>query len=188
MVHIYGHSWPIRWGNEGEEKMIKVYSNCTEAELWVNDKSYGIRKRNSQDFPAAGLRWNVVLNKGINRVRVAAKKDKVTARDSISFQYQTDKWSKPAKLIIEKIKQENDEATIQVRLVDDKNIQCLDAANWLRFGLTGDGKLIDNMGTAAGSRYSQLYNGRAIIKVKLNNGHSVISAKVDTVPVVFLNL
>ena len=28
MVHIYGHSWPVRWGNEGEEKMVKVYSNC----------------------------------------------------------------------------------------------------------------------------------------------------------------
>jgi beta-galactosidase len=20
MVHLYGHSWPIRWGTEGEEK------------------------------------------------------------------------------------------------------------------------------------------------------------------------
>jgi beta-galactosidase len=20
MVHIYGHSWPVRWGDEGEEK------------------------------------------------------------------------------------------------------------------------------------------------------------------------
>ena len=39
MVHIYGHSWPVRWGDEGEEKMVKVYSNCDEAELFVNGKS-----------------------------------------------------------------------------------------------------------------------------------------------------
>ena len=54
--------------------MIKVYSNCDEAELFVNGKSYGVKKRNSQDFPAAGLRWNVKLNKGENTVNVIAKK------------------------------------------------------------------------------------------------------------------
>jgi beta-galactosidase len=69
MVHIYGHSWPVRWGAEGEEKMIKVYSNCDEAELFVNGKSCGVKKRNSQDFPAAGLRWIVKLNSGKNEVK-----------------------------------------------------------------------------------------------------------------------
>jgi beta-galactosidase len=34
----------------------------------------------------------------------------------------------------------------------------------------------------------QLYNGRAIIRVKTNNGHSVASGKVEGVPTVFLNL
>ncbi len=107
MVHIYGHSWPVRWGDEGEEKMIKVYSNCDEAELFVNGKSYGVKKRNSQDFPAAGLRWNVALNKGTNRVQVKAKKGKLVVEDEISFQYQTEKWGKPAKLLIEKLTEEN---------------------------------------------------------------------------------
>ena len=51
---------PVRWGDSGEQKMVKVYSNCEEAELFLNGKSRGIRKRNGQDFPAAGLRWNVV--------------------------------------------------------------------------------------------------------------------------------
>ena len=54
MVHLYGHSWPVRWGEEGEEKMVKVYSNCDEAELFVNGKSYGIRKRDSQKLPCCG--------------------------------------------------------------------------------------------------------------------------------------
>ena len=71
---------------------------------------------------------------------------------------------------------------------DDKNIQCLDATNWIRFGLTGDGKLIDDLGTSSGSRYVQMYNGRVIIRVQKNNGKSVISAKVDGVSTVFLNL
>ena len=188
MVHIYGHSWPVRWGDGDEEKMIKVYSNCDEAELFVNGKSYGIKKRNSQDFPAAGLRWNVKLNKGENSVNVKAKKGKMEVKDSISFIYQTEKWGKPAKAIIEKIKEEKDTATIEVKLFDNKNVQCLDAANWVRFGLTGDGKLIDNLGTTTGSRYLQMYNGRALIRVKLNKGKNVVSAKVDGVDGAFINL
>jgi beta-galactosidase len=188
MVHIYGHSMPVRWGEEQEEKMVKVYSNCDEAELMVNGKSAGIKKRNSQDFPAAGLRWNVIFNKGDNKVTVIARKGKITLTDSISFQYQTEKWSKPAKVSMEKKAENNGIATIQVKVLDEKNIQCLDAANWVRFGLTGDGKLIDNQGTSTGSRLVQLYNGIAIIRVKTNEGKSVVSAKVDGITTVFLNL
>jgi beta-galactosidase len=188
MVHIYGHSWPVRWGDEGEEKMIKVYSNCDEAELFVNGKSYGVKKRNSQDFPAAGLRWNVKLNKGKNEINVIAKKGKEQVKDAISFVYQTEKWSKPAKLLIEKINEENGVATLQVKLLDEKNVPCLDASNWVRFALAGDGELVDDLGTSSGSRYVQMYNGRAIICVKTKNGKSVVSAKVNDVPIAFINL
>lgn len=188
MVHIYGHSWPVRWGNEGEEKMIKVYSNCDEAELFVNGKSYGTKKRNSQDFPAAGLRWNVVLNKGDNNVKVVGKKGKVMAEDAISFQYQTEKWGKPAKLLIERLNEANGVVTIRAKLLDEKNVPCLDSASWIRFGITGDGKLIDNLGTSSGSRHVQLYNGRATIRMRANAGRSVVSASVEGVPTAFINL
>lgn len=188
MVHIYGHSWPVRWGSEGEEKMIKVFSNCDEAELFVNGISRGVKKRNSQDFPAAGLRWNVVLNKGNNVVKVIAKKGKTVVEDSIEFVYQTEKWGKPAKLLIEKVKEENGVTTLLARLFDENNVQCLDAANWIRFGITGDGSLIENQGTSSGSKYVQLYNGRATISVITNNGASVVSAKVGGVPTVLINL
>lgn len=188
MAHIYGHSWPVRWGEEGEQKMVKVYSNCDQAELFVNGKSYGVKKRNSQDFPAAGLRWNIVFNKGQNSVTVIAKKGNVQVSDSITFRYQTEKWGRPSKLVIEKTTEANGVATIEAKLVDDKNVSCLDAANWIRFGLTGDGELIDDMGTSSGSRYVQMYNGRAIIQVKIKNGKSVVSARVDKMPTAFINL
>jgi beta-galactosidase len=188
MVHIYGHSWPVRWGNEGEEKMIKVFSNCDEAELFVNGKSCGTKKRNSQDFPAAGLRWNVPLSKGDYNVKVIARKGKTVLEDVINFQYQVDKWNKPAKLLIEKLKEENGVAMVQVKLADERNVFCLDAINWVKFGLVGDGKLIINQGTSSGSEKVQMYNGRAIIRLKTNNGKSIVSAHVDGVPTVFINL
>ena len=188
MLHIYGHSQPVRWGDEGEEKMIKVYSNCNQVELFVNGKSYGIKKKNSQDFPAAGLRWKVKLNKGINKVVAVAKKENGTLTDTTSFIYQTEKWNKPVKATIQKIKEDNAVVTVEIKLLDDKNVQCLDAANWIRFGLSGNGKLTDDLGTSSGSRYVQAYNGRAIISFQKNKGHSVISATIDGLTTVFLDL
>jgi len=73
-------------------------------------------------------------------------------------------------------------------LLDDKNVLCLDAANWIQFGLTGDGKLVDNLGTPSGSRKVQLYNGRAVISIRTNSGKSVVSASVEGVPAAFINL
>ncbi|MBO9617647.1 MAG: glycoside hydrolase family 2 protein [Niabella sp.] len=188
MAHIYGHSWPVRWGKEGEEKMIKVYSNCEEAELFVNGKSCGVKKRNSQDFPAAGLRWNVGLKKGANIAYVIARKGSQVVRDTISFVYQTEQWGKPAKVKLEKVKEEGGTITLEAKLYDVQDNQCLDGANWIRFGLTGDGTLLDDLGTSSGSRLVQLYNGRAIIRIKTNGGKSVASAKVEQLPVAFLNL
>lgn len=188
MVHIYGHSFPVRWGDEGEEKMIKVYSNCDEVELFVDGKTVGIKKRNSQDFPAAGLRWNVKLAKGKHTVKAIGKKDGRQVRDEMSFQYQTAKWDKPAKLLVEKISQSQDTVTIQVKILDAQNIQVLDSKDWVRFGITGDGNLIDDLGTARGSRYVQAYNGRAVISVRTNKGKSVVSVKVEGVPTGFINL
>lgn len=188
MVRIYGHSQPVRWGKEDEEKMVKVYSNCDEAELFVNGKSYGKKKRNSADFPAAGLRWNVMFHKGNNDVRVVAAKGKTTVEDKITFRYQTEQWSKPAKMTLEKIAAAGNTVTLEVKLFDANGIQCLDAANWVRFSLAGDGRLIDNLGTSSGARLVQLYNGRAIIRVDTKNGVNTAAAKSDGIPTVMLHL
>ena len=188
MAHIYGHTWPVRWGKPGEEKLIKVYSNCDEAELFVNGKSFGVKKRNSQDFPAAGLRWLVALNEGKNTIKVIAKKGKATITDEIIQQYQTQQWGKPVKLQLEQIDTKDGVITAQVKLLDASNVPCLDAANWVEFGLTGDGVLIDNLGTSSGARKVQVYNGRAIIRVKQQQGKSILSVKSVGLPTAFLNL
>jgi len=188
MAHIYGHTWPVRWGDAGEQKMVKVYSNCDEAELFVNGKSYGTKKRNSQDFPAAGLHWMVTYNKGDNHLKVVAKKGKATITDEIDQQYQTDKWGKPAKLIFEKIGEKDGIATVQVKLYDANNVQCLDAANWINFSLAGDGVLLDDLGTSGGSRKIQAYNGRAMISIDTRKGKSVVAVASPGLPSAFVNL
>ncbi|GAB4034875.1 glycoside hydrolase family 2 protein [Spirosoma jeollabukense] len=188
MAHIYGHSWPVRWGKKGEEKLIKVYSNGTEAELFLNGKSYGTKKRNSADFPAAGLRWVVPFREGENQVRVVARQGTTTAEDQLTVHYQTATWSKPTRLLVEKIDEQAGIVAVQVRAVDDQQVACLDAINVVNFSLVGDGKLIDNQGTSTGSRVVQLYNGRALIRVQTNNGRSVVSVQSPDLPTAFVDL
>ena len=185
MVHIYGHTWPVRWGDEGEEKMIKVYSNAEKAELFFNGVSQGIRKRNSQNFPAAGLRWMVKPKAGLNEVEVIAHKDGVEVRDDLSFEYQTEKWGKPATMKLRKISEEAGVVTVEVQVFDQNGVRTLDADNWVRFELAGTGDLLDNLGTSSGSSKVQLYNGRARISYKTNGGANVIGVTSEGLPAAF---
>jgi beta-galactosidase len=188
MAHIYGHSWPVRWGDLNEPRMIKVYANADEAELFLNGVSQGVKKRNSQDFPAAGLRWMVNYKEGENNIKVVAKRGKEVVIDEISQLYQTTKWGKPAKLVLQNIADADGKITIEAKLLDANNVLCLDAKYYVEFDLTGDGKLIDNQGTSSGSRKVQLYNGRAVISFFTHGGKSIASVKSDGIPTVFLNL
>lgn len=187
MVHIYGHSWPVRWGEKNEAKMVKVYSNCPTAELFVNGKSMGVKKRNSQDFPAAGLRWLVQFKEGENQLKVVGAGVGVGVNDELKLRYQTQKWEKPAKMILEEIARNGDTVTVQVRALDQNAVPCLDARNVVRFGLVGDGRLIDNLGTSTTARKVELYNGRALISLQ-RKGEIVVSVTSEGFPAAFLKI
>ena len=188
MIHIHGHGWPIRWGKPDEEKLVKVFSNCPEVELFVNGISAGTRKRNSQDYPAAGLHWNVKLREGSNTLRAVAKGSGQEIADEIEVGYQTAVWEKPAKLTLTEISETNGVSVIEARVFDKNGVPCLDASNHIRFGLTGDGHLIDNLGTSTGSRAVQLYNGRARISVQLQGPAAVASVTGEGIGTEFLTL
>jgi beta-galactosidase len=183
MARIYAHNWPIRWGAPGEGKMVKVYSNCASAELFLNGKSCGVKQRNSQDFPAAGLRWIVPFQAGENHLRVVAKKGTAEVTDEIRFRYVTEKWGKAAKILLAA-----QGSRIEARLVDADGRQCLDARNVIRFGIAGDGELVCNLGTAGGSRKVELANGRATIQARLTKGEAVVSGSVDGIPTAFVTV
>jgi beta-galactosidase len=189
MVHIYGHTWPVRWGAPGEQKMVKVYSNCNNAELFLNGKSLGTRARNSQDFPAAGLRWVTPFVEGANKLRVIAHTGSTTITDEIEFQYQTHTWSKPAKLSLSEIHRSGDKITIEAKVSDEQGVLCLDARNRVRFSLAGDGRLIDNRGTPTGSRVVELANGRTQITVARSRpGISLVAIESEGLAGATLNL
>jgi beta-galactosidase len=183
MIHIYGHSWPIRWGKPGEAKEVKVYSNCKQVELFVNGVSVGIKPRDVTQYPAAGLSWKVPFKAGENTLRAVAG-DLV---DEIKLIYQTESWGAPAKLELSELGRTSDLVTLEARVFDAKGVPCLDAAQLVSFGFTGDGKLLDNLGTASGSRKVQLASGRAKIRVQLT-GTAAASVTAEGLETVLLPL
>jgi beta-galactosidase len=122
-------------------------------------------RRDSQNFPASGLRWEVAFARGISRLRAIASKGEVTVVDKIELIYQTEPWDNPTQLKLTKGELKSDIVTVEARLLDAKGVLCLDSSSSVRFSLTGAGTLIDNLGTTRASRELQLSNGRAEISV-----------------------
>jgi beta-galactosidase len=187
MVHIYGHSWPVRWGRKGEKRSVRVYSNCDRAELFLNGESLGTRRRDSQDFPAAGLRWEVAFATGPNHLRALATKGEVTVQDEIVMTYQIEQWGKPMQLKLTQKKHKDNIVTVEAKLFDAKDVLCLDSAQTVRFSVAGAGKLIDNLGTTRGSREVQLSNGCAEISV-VRKGECRVEAIPGGLPAASLEL
>ena len=178
MARIYGHSWPVRWGEEGEPKMIKVYSNCDTAELFLNGKSLGVRARKSQNFPAAGLRWVTPLQAAKNSLKVIAQKEGTVVEDALEFIYQAEKWSAPAQLKAAILSREGQGVRVGIKVLDASGILCCDAKTYLRFELVGDGELVENLGIPEGSKCVQAANGQAVATVKAW-GNAVLSIKAE---------
>ena len=188
MIHIYGHNWPVRWGRPDEPRQVKVFSNCDTVELFLNGASLGVRQRDITDFPAAGLRWEVRFRAGPNELRAVGRRNGVELSDAIPVDYQTAVWGRPARLALAEIARSDGAVTIEVRAFDAAGVPCLDAANQVRFGLTGDGRLLDNLGTPRGSRVVQLANGRARISLQLSGREAVASVAGNGLPTAFLHL
>jgi beta-galactosidase len=150
--------------------------------------SLGIRKRSSQDFPAAGLRWKVAYKKGENRLSAVAVKNGETVSDEIVQHYQSERWSEPSAIVLTKVSSDNDSVMIQAELQDVKKNICLDAAGYAVFSCAGDGELTADLGTSSGSSKVQMYNGRALIRVRTNGGESVVSVKYKGIPSAFLHV
>ena len=188
MIHIYGHSWATRWGKNGESKTVKVYSNCSEVELFLNGKSLGIKKRNSQDFPAAGLRWEVKFAPGKNNLHAIVRDQGVTLDDEVQFYYETRSWGEPTNLILSTESESDRSIWVTATLKDKNGVTCLDARNFISFEIAGDCILHANLGTSTGSKKVQAYNGRARIKVTKTGPQAVIAVKSDKLETAILSL
>jgi beta-galactosidase len=187
MVHIYGHSWPVRWGKATQRRLVRVYSNCSRVELFLNGLSAGVKDRDSHDFPAAGLRWNLSFREGENDLRAVAHGKSGDTEDSLRFVYQTRPWSAPARLAMSVKSKTAGAVTVEALLLDAAGVRCLDSRALVSFSLAGNGRLQDNLGTPSGSRVVEMYNGRAQIGLT-HTGEVIAGVHSEGVEPAFLRI
>ncbi len=148
----------------------------------------GVRKRDSQDFPAAGLRWNTTFEPGQNEVKVIGRKGKDSVEDNIAFDYETRPFGKPAKIVARVIEDTETYAWVEAELRDQHDVPCLTSTDYIRFDATGDGELVVNMGTSTASSKVQAYNGRARVKLLKKGPKSIVSVKSGILETVFMEI
>ncbi len=153
MVHLLPHwNWE---GMEGKEIPVYCYTNCEEAELFLNGKSLGKRIKGKDkteiliDFSnyehktfqsKYRLSWNVPYQAG--ELKVIGFKDGTAIREET-----VTTAGKPAQIELSADKTElvadgRDLAYVTVRILDKNGNFCPLADNQVLFNVVGDGKLI----------------------------------------------
>jgi beta-galactosidase len=165
--YIESHTWTERYGKPDQKRDVKVFSNCSEVELYVNGISQGKLLRDTKKYPACGLSWKVNFKDGDNKVNaVGYSNGKKVTEDSLNINYTTKKSDKPDDLILKSERMPDGNYMITAFAVDQNGRRCLDFNKRVYFTALSGGKLLDNLGTNVGSSVIEMANGKAQIIFK----------------------
>jgi beta-galactosidase len=180
MCYIESPTWPHRVGAEGESQRLRVYSNCSEVELFVNEVSVGSRLRDPAAFPAAGLVWHVPLRQGSNLIRAVGD---IGVEHQVVVTYHVGPVGEAARLsfITEPSTTPSGlpSTLITVQVEDSAGVPAVADARWIEFEATDGGDLWVDRGTFDGSRRLQAANGRACVHAL---GAGVVVARAEGLP------
>ncbi|MFT5641014.1 MAG: beta-galactosidase [Cyclobacteriaceae bacterium] len=135
MVHLLPH-W-THPGKEGVQIPVVVYTNCGEAELFLNGKSLG-KKEMTDDLQ---LVWKVPYQNG--ELKVETKNPQTG--ETISKAYQTAGYAAGLHFNLNKetIQANGKDVVIaEISVVDDSGVEVPNADNLIHFNVSGPGKII----------------------------------------------
>ncbi len=162
--YIESHTWTERYGPSGKSRLVCVYSNCSQVELWHNGQNLGRKQRDESRFPAANLHWQVPFVEGKN-VLIARgfTSENEMASDTLVIHY---RYSRPRpathlQLSVKKIGMAR--YRLVVRALDKEGQLSLDYNKRVYFSALQGARLQKNLGTPDGSAVIEMANGRASI-------------------------
>jgi len=182
MVHILPHwNWPERIG---EITPVHVFTSGDEAELFLNGKSLGKKKKAQYEYR---LRWDDVVYEPGELKAVAYKNGKKWAEAVVKT------TSEPVKLLASADRTEinangKDLSFITLQIADNDGLMVPRTNNSIEFGIEGPGEIVAtdngdsyNMESFA-SHKRQAFNGMALVIVRSKTGEKgtiVVTAKSD---------
>ncbi|MBN2013183.1 glycoside hydrolase family 2 protein [candidate division KSB1 bacterium] len=180
--YIESHTWPERNGRAGESRQVCVYSNCELVELIINGVSQGKNSRDINNFPACGLRWDVMFDEGPNKlVAVGFSGGMKSAVDSLIVVYNHNQSGKPESIELTSELKPDKNYFIKARVIDDRGRTCLDFNERVYFDCNGSGHLKRYYGTPTGSDIIEFASGRAAIEYIPDSipGQAIIEARTQ---------
>lgn len=182
MVHILPHwNWPER---KGEITPVHVFTSGDEAELFLNDKSLGKKKKGQYEYR---LRWDEVVYEPGELKAVAYKDDKKWAEAVVKT------TGEPVKLLASADRTEinadgKDLSFITVQIADKEGLMVPRTNNSIEFSIEGPGEIVAtdngdsyNMESFA-SHKRKAFNGMALVIVRSKVGEKgtiAMTAKSD---------
>lgn len=159
---------------------VQVFSNAAETELFLNDKSLGVKYKSPLDSP---LFWNVPFEKGTLKAISRNKNKQVVATDELKTA------GEPAKIILTANKSKvgnnwDDVSFITATIVDANGVTCPNSDQLIKFSISGSGVIaaVDNADRNDHDPYQaserKTYKGTciALVKAKAAAGNITIKA------------
>ncbi|MDD6484747.1 MAG: glycoside hydrolase family 2 TIM barrel-domain containing protein [Clostridiales bacterium] len=168
VIHLLPH-----WNhNEGDKVKVMLYTNCTEAELFLNGKSLGKKNVDKYDM----CQWEVEFEPGELKA--------VGIKDGAQYTDIQKTALAPAKLVLEPVKTyfaegTDDAAAVNVSLSDENGVFVPDCNELVRFctegcEIIGVGNGDPNSHEADKADYRRLFNGRCQAIVKRTEGEKAL--------------
>ena len=200
MIHLFPH-WNWR-GKEGRVIQVMAYTNCDTVELFLNNKSFGIK---SLEFPRQGnsgawnrydrplvnistndlhLVWDVPYEPGILKA-VGRKGGKIVLEQEI----RTTGKAVAIRLTADKNEIKTaakDVAHVKVEVIDENGFVVPDANNLIELATAGEGKLIGfdngkpNDATSMKSGRRTVFNGLALAVIQSTDKQGSIRVKATS--------
>ena len=182
-LHILPHwNWE---GREGQTTPVFVYTNYDSAELFVNGKSMGIRRKsNATPQNRYRLMWmDVKYEPGTLKVIAFDKDGKIAAEDEIHTA------GTPFKIVAEADRNTisadgEDIAFVTISVVDKNGVPCPTATNQLKFNVTGNGtyRAACNGDATSVEMFHEptmkLFSGKLVVLVKATNNPGKIELEI----------
>jgi len=162
---------------------LQVFSNCDQIELFLNNKSLGVKERPADN--ASPRTWTVTFQKGTLKA-VGKNNGKIVAEQELKTA------GKPAKIILTADKPTiknswDDVVYLRATITDENGNPCLHADNKIKFNIDGTGVIaaVDNADVTSTEPFQSnerwAYKGTcvAIIKANGNVGDITVTANGD---------
>lgn len=165
--YIESPTWTERYGPPGVKRQVKVFSNCSDVELFLNGTSQGRRKKDIKQFPASGLSWQVDFVEGSNTMVVVGFEGGMNSSfDTLVVKYTYSEHGAADDIRLSAKPLANGNILVTAIAVDKNGRHCINYNKRVYFSLNGSGSLLAGYGTPTRSNVIEMANGKAQIEVR----------------------